>query len=103
MADLQISWSIEGDKELSRVLTGLATELKDFRQPFSSAADYLTRTFSKAHALAGLRIGYMLSHPSVAAGLLFGWRTEDRSRGDQGCAGAAIPSGQHSFHRTHDR
>jgi histidinol-phosphate aminotransferase len=27
----------------------------------------VTRTFSKAHALAGLRIGYMLSHPSVAA------------------------------------
>jgi histidinol-phosphate aminotransferase len=26
----------------------------------------VTRTFSKAHALAGLRIGYMLSHPSVA-------------------------------------
>jgi len=27
----------------------------------------VTRTFSKAHGLAGLRIGYMLSHPSVAA------------------------------------
>ncbi|TCV97273.1 histidinol-phosphate aminotransferase [Luteibacter rhizovicinus] len=27
----------------------------------------VTRTFSKAYALAGLRIGYMLSHPSVAA------------------------------------
>lgn len=27
----------------------------------------VTRTFSKAHALAGLRVGYMLSHPSVAA------------------------------------
>ncbi|MDF3981145.1 histidinol-phosphate transaminase [Luteibacter sp. PPL554] len=26
----------------------------------------VTRTFSKAHALAGLRVGYMLSHPSVA-------------------------------------
>ncbi len=27
----------------------------------------VTRTFSKAHGLAGLRIGYMASHPSVAA------------------------------------
>lgn len=27
----------------------------------------VTRTFSKAYALAGLRIGYMLSHPSVAS------------------------------------
>jgi histidinol-phosphate aminotransferase len=27
----------------------------------------VTRTFSKAYALAGLRVGYMLSHPSVAA------------------------------------
>jgi histidinol-phosphate aminotransferase len=27
----------------------------------------VTRTFSKGYALAGLRIGYMLSHPSVAA------------------------------------
>jgi histidinol-phosphate aminotransferase len=26
----------------------------------------VTRTFSKAYALAGLRVGYMLSHPSVA-------------------------------------
>ncbi|MET0330964.1 MAG: aminotransferase class I/II-fold pyridoxal phosphate-dependent enzyme, partial [Dyella sp.] len=27
----------------------------------------ITRTFSKAYALAGLRVGYMLSDPSVAA------------------------------------
>lgn len=27
----------------------------------------VTRTFSKAHGLAGLRIGYMASHPTVAA------------------------------------
>jgi len=29
----------------------------------------VTRTFSKAHALAGLRVGYALSHPSVADAL----------------------------------
>ena len=46
MADLQLSWSIEGDKELSRVLIGLGADLKDFRQPFNSSAEYLKRTFS---------------------------------------------------------
>ncbi|RAD05694.1 aminotransferase, partial [Burkholderia multivorans] len=30
----------------------------------------LLRTFSKAHGLAGLRVGYGVGHPSVIAGLL---------------------------------
>lgn len=47
MADFQLQWSIEGDKELSRVLTGLGAKLDDFRQPFNSSAEYLKSTFSK--------------------------------------------------------
>jgi len=47
MANLNLEWSIEGDKELSRVLTGLGAELKDLRQPFNTSADYLKSMFSK--------------------------------------------------------
>src|SRR5947209_7069418 len=42
----QISWSIEGEQSLSRVLRGLETDLKDFRQPFQRSADMLTTFFS---------------------------------------------------------
>ena len=43
---------------------GLTTALR-----FADAHPNLvvTRTFSKAHALAGLRIGYLIAHPSVVA------------------------------------
>lgn len=46
MANFQLEWSIEGDKELSRVLMGLGNSLSDYRQPFNSSAEYLKRTFS---------------------------------------------------------
>jgi hypothetical protein len=47
MGNFQLSWTIEGDKELSRVLLGVSTNLKDFTQPLHDSADYLKRTFSK--------------------------------------------------------
>jgi phage gpG-like protein len=43
---LQISWEIEGSKELSRVLEGITLGLKDFKRPLQNAADNLVRTFS---------------------------------------------------------
>ena len=46
MGNLQLSWSIEGTTELSRVLIGVSDNLKDFTQPFNDSADYLKRTFS---------------------------------------------------------
>jgi phage gpG-like protein len=58
MANLQIQWSIEGEKQLSRVLLGMGKSLTDFRQPFNSSAEYLKRTFSKdAFSTQGRAIG----------------------------------------------
>lgn len=58
MANLSLSWSIEGEQQLSRVLTGLGAELKDYRQPFNSSAEFLKGTFSKAaFATQGRAIG----------------------------------------------
>lgn len=42
-----ISWSIEGDKQVSRKLEGLKNNLKDFRPAFKSASDMLVGIFSK--------------------------------------------------------
>jgi hypothetical protein len=47
MANFQLSWEIEGDRQLSRVLIGMGTNLKDFSEPFGRSADYLQKTFSK--------------------------------------------------------
>jgi phage gpG-like protein len=58
MANLQLQWSIEGDKQLSRVLIGMGKSMSDFRQPFNSSAEYLKRTFSKdAFSTQGRAIG----------------------------------------------
>jgi phage gpG-like protein len=71
MADFKLEWSIEGDKELSRVLIGMGSSMEDFRQPFGSSADYLVRTFSKdVFATQGRVIGEpwkRLSPATVAA------------------------------------
>jgi hypothetical protein len=42
----QISWTIEGDKQFSRRLRGLDTDLKDFTKPLKRIADSLIKTFS---------------------------------------------------------
>ena len=47
MDNLQISWSIEGEKQLSRMLIGMENDLKDLTQPFSDSADYLKQTYSR--------------------------------------------------------
>ncbi len=44
---MRLEWSIEGEKELSRKLIGLSSDLKDLREPFQSSADYLRTVFSK--------------------------------------------------------
>jgi len=71
MADFQLEWSIEGEKALSRALIGMATDLKDYRRPFSDSADYLTRTFSRdVFSTQGAAIGQKwkrLSPATVAA------------------------------------
>jgi phage gpG-like protein len=58
MADFQLQWTIEGEKELSRVLLGVGKSLQDFRQPFESSADFLKKTFSTdVFATQGRAIG----------------------------------------------
>lgn len=41
-----ISWSIEGEQQISRRLRGLETHLKDFTPPLKIIADKLQKTFS---------------------------------------------------------
>lgn len=43
----QIEWTIEGEKQLSRRLIGLESDLKDLRYPFQQSADYLKGVFSR--------------------------------------------------------
>lgn len=43
----QLSWTIEGEQQLSRVLLGLRSDLKDLRVPFKQSADFLVKTFSQ--------------------------------------------------------
>ncbi len=42
----QFSYTIEGDKQFSRRLRGLETDLKDFRKPLKRIADQLKTVFS---------------------------------------------------------
>lgn len=42
----QLQWTIEGDKQLSRVLKNLSTNIKDMHEPFGDAAHMLIDTFS---------------------------------------------------------
>lgn len=44
---VQLSWTIEGEKQLSRVLTGLSDKVKDLRIPFKNSAEYLVKTYSE--------------------------------------------------------
>jgi histidinol-phosphate aminotransferase len=47
-----------------------ASENRDYPNSLTWLADYpnliITRTFSKAYGLAGLRVGYSISHPTIA-------------------------------------
>lgn len=43
---MQITWQIEGKKELSRNLRGVSLEMKDWRAPLDRAATKLVRVFS---------------------------------------------------------
>lgn len=43
----QLEWIIEGDKQLSRVLIGMESSLRDYTEPFKQSADYLKGVFSK--------------------------------------------------------
>jgi phage gpG-like protein len=44
---MRISWTIEGETQLSRKLIGLRDDLRDLRRPFSDSADYLKGVFSR--------------------------------------------------------
>lgn len=46
MADFQLQWEVEGHKELSRVLIGMESKLKDFTPPLRDSAQYLEKVFS---------------------------------------------------------
>jgi phage gpG-like protein len=41
-----IQWSIEGEKQLSRVLNGLVSDIKNLQSPFAEIAKKLVRTYS---------------------------------------------------------
>ncbi len=43
----QLQWSIEGEKQLSRTLQRVRSDIKDLRVPFGEAARYLQRTFER--------------------------------------------------------
>ncbi len=47
--------------------------VKEFKNVF------ITRSFSKAHGLAGMRIGYALGHPDTIAAIRSGWGMGDVS------------------------
>lgn len=47
MAGLTISWTIEGETQLSRRLEGLVAGVRDMTTPFRQSADMLVSTFSK--------------------------------------------------------
>lgn len=42
---LELSWDIEGTKELSRVLLNVRTRTKDLTRPFTTASNNLRKTF----------------------------------------------------------
>jgi phage gpG-like protein len=46
MAGMYLSWTIEGETQLSRRLEGLVTGIRDMTTPFTTAADMLVKTFS---------------------------------------------------------
>lgn len=61
----QIQWEIEGEKQLSRVLIGMASSMKDYSFPFRQSADYLKGVFSHdVFASQGAAIGERWKHLS---------------------------------------
>lgn len=97
---LQLSWSIEGEKQLSRRLRGISSDVRNLRTPFTQAAKHLTKTYSNdvfrtrggaiderwkrlspATVAAKARKGYPNpSQPLVATGEMknaFNYRAED--------------------------
>ena len=58
MADFSISWTIEGETQLSRTLLGMGNKLRDFRQPFGESVSMLKTVFSQdVFATHGAAIG----------------------------------------------
>ena len=47
MADFNLTWSIEGETQLSRALLGMGNKLRDFRQPFGESVSMLKAVFSQ--------------------------------------------------------
>jgi phage gpG-like protein len=47
MSAFRLEWSIEGEKQLSRVLIGMESDLKDYTAPLRQSADYLKQVFSR--------------------------------------------------------
>lgn len=45
MANFQLEWHIEGEKQVSRVLVGVKNNVSNLREPLSNSADLLKRTF----------------------------------------------------------
>ena len=43
----QLNWTIEGEKQLSRVLSGLRDDIKNLQAPFSESAKKLIKVFSQ--------------------------------------------------------
>lgn len=43
---LQLSWTIEGEQQLSRVLLGMESSMQDYSYPFAQSAQLLKNTFA---------------------------------------------------------
>lgn len=53
-----VTWSIEGEKQLSRALRGFADGVRDFRNPLTSASSKLKKTFStESFSTQGTAVG----------------------------------------------
>lgn len=44
---LTLQWTLEGERQISRVLLDLDSNLKDFSEPFGRSAEYLKGVFSR--------------------------------------------------------
>jgi phage gpG-like protein len=43
---VKLSWTIEGEQQLSRVLLGMESSMQDYSYPFRQSADFLKDTFA---------------------------------------------------------
>jgi phage gpG-like protein len=57
MANLQLSFAIEGDVELNRSLEGVSADLKNWKPEFAKTGRYLIKTFQQNFASAGVGLG----------------------------------------------